>query len=104
MSNVSGMRNSHTPRRRVVKRVAKRTVRARAGNWNILGLYHGGKEGRAWQRGKAIVAQAKRHIGSLNIKTVKAEIKSGYAQAIQKLGKLPQSEKNKLIDEINRIW
>lgn len=112
MIKASGMRSGGSSRHNVHKTtVRKKVARKRAtsprvadGNWNIFGLVHGGKEGKAWQKGKMIVDYTRNQLKNININTVKANIKAQGAGAIMKIPNLPLSEKRKLIAEINRGW
>jgi hypothetical protein len=110
MLKASGMRSGGSSRRKAkpIKRkvMAKRVAAPRAvdGNWNVFGLVHGGKEGKAWQKGKMVVEYTRNQLKNIDMKAVKASIKANGAGAIMKIPNLPLSEKRKLIADINRGW
>jgi hypothetical protein len=86
-------------KKRVVKRtVRKTTTRAKAGRWSILGLVHGGKEGKQWSRAKRITSEA-----TASLKVARHGIKVQAMQKIAKMGKLSKDDKMRLINEIDRM-
>jgi hypothetical protein len=84
----------------IKKRIVKRTVKTRAktGRWSILGLVHGGKEGKQWTRAKRITSEA-----AAQLKVAKHGIKVQAMSKIAKMGKLSKDDKMRLINEIDRM-
>lgn len=69
-------------------------LRYRKGEWNILGIIHGGEEGKQWQAGKNLVRRAHSEIMG-----TKAKANS----RISRMNKVSASDKKKLMDEIKRL-
>lgn len=70
------------------------TARAKRGTWAVFGL-HGGKEGKAWQKGKFIVRTTNNNIRAM----ANAQI-IGATEKIEKL-RISDSDKNRLIRSLH---
>ena len=84
-------------RKRITRNPIKRTCRKKVGKWAVLGL-HGGQEGEQWTKGKKAVAGA-----AGELRTAEHGIKAKYMSRISRLGKLNRDDKQRLINEIERM-